>query len=79
MAVDTSSTAAAGSGRTESPAPTDIALSPGAEQLATAIDIVGPKHLRKIRKPAAASVSVWPSQRPLFDVSPTGFEPVLPP
>lgn len=79
MATDTSSRAAAGNCQTESPVRADIALSPGAEQLATAIDIVGPKHLRKIRKPAAASVSVWPSQRPLFDVSPTGFEPVLPP
>jgi hypothetical protein len=51
MAVDTSSRAAAGNGQTESPVPADLALSPGAEQLATAIDIVWPEHLRNVRKP----------------------------
>ena len=60
MATDTSSRAAAGNCQTESPVRADIALSPGAEQLATAIDIVWPKHLCKIRKPRSPQLRNLP-------------------
>jgi hypothetical protein len=60
MAVDTSSRAAAGNGQTESPVPADLALSPGAEQLATAIDIVWPEHLRKIQMPRSPQLRNLP-------------------
>jgi hypothetical protein len=60
MAVDTSSRAAAGNGQTESPVPADIALSPGAEQLATAIDIVWPERLRKIQMPRSPQLRNLP-------------------
>jgi hypothetical protein len=60
MAVDTPLRAAAGNGQTESPVPADIALSPGAEQLATAIDIVWPEHLRKIQMPRSPQLRNLP-------------------